>query len=328
MMEKRAIGGGRYMNILTSCKIRRDIREHLVATYPAITFQFCEDIEEAKEYLPKAEVLLTYGEDLTDELVENADQLKWIMVLSAGMDRMPFTTIEEKGIIVTNSRGIHKGPMAEYAISMLLQVSRQEKLLFEQEEAHKWDRSMKIQEISQKTLLVAGTGAIGQEVARLGKAFHMRTIGISNSGRSKEYFDEVHAASDLLSQLPKADFIVSVLPSTPDTREFYQDEHFKAMKPGAIFLNMGRGDAVRSDVLINAIQNEEIEHAVLDVFEEEPLPAAHPFWEMENVTVTPHLSGISPQYQPRAIEIFEENLKVYRDKGEGYVNLIDPRKGY
>jgi len=316
------------MFVLTSCKIRRDLREKLASASSSVTYQFCNSIEEAEEYLPYADVLLTYGEDLDEEKIEQAKKLKWIMVLSAGMDRMPFNKIEEKGIIVTNSKGIHKTPMAEYAISMLLQVSRQAKTIIEQEQAHEWDRSVKITEISGKTIFIAGTGAIGQEVARVAKAFRMQTIGVSKSGRPKEYFDYVYPTNEGLPIIGEADFIVAVLPSTLETRDYFRKEHFEQMKSTAIFLNMGRGDAVNSTVLMDALQGGEIFHAVLDVFDQEPLPAAHPFWEMQNVTVTPHMSGISPEYQPRALGIFEKNLEVFLHDKKDYQNLIDPRKGY
>lgn len=316
------------MYILSSVKVRRDLREYLVQTYPLSTFNFCSDMEEAEPFLDKAEILLTYGEDLDNGKIEKANQLKWINVLSAGIDQMPAQKIKEKGILVTNSRGIHKIPMAEYALSMLLQSSRNMKTLIRHEQENNWDRSVKMTEITGKTMLIAGTGAIGQEVARLAKAFRMKTVGVSRSGRIKDYFDEVKASEELEKVIGEADFIVSVLPSTEETKEYYQPTHFKQMKSTAIFLNMGRGDAVKESVIINAIKESEISHAVLDVFEQEPLPDHSPLWNMEGVTVTPHLSGISPEYQPRAIDIFEKNLAVYTRGGGNYINQVDPTRGY
>lgn len=192
-----------------------------------------------------------------------------------------------------------------------------------------WGRSsVKPLEISGKTMLIAGTGAIGQEVARLAKAFNMKTIGVSRSGQAKDYFDVNVKTPDMVSRLYEADFIVSVLPSTQETKYLFKMEHFKAMKDEAVFLNMGRGDVVKSDVILEALQSKEIMHAVLDVFEEEPLPKEHPLWQADNITITPHLSGISPQYLPRALEIFEKNLNVYTEKGNAYINKIDMARGY
>lgn len=314
--------------ILSAAKLSDKHKTKLNEKYPDETFIFCKSMDEAKQHLDKAEILLTYGEDLTIDLISQATQLKWIMVLSAGMDEMPFEAIHEKGILVTNARGIHKQPMAEYAIFSLLQVYRQGKQLTQNEAENNWDRSVRMKEITGKTMLIAGTGAIGQEVGRLAKAFQMKTYGISRSGSPVEYFDYNFTNESMEEVLPEADFIVSVLPSTSETKDFFTFEHFQMMPNHAVFLNMGRGDAVRGDDILKAIRDEEIAHAVLDVFETEPLPEDHPFWEEENVTVTPHLSGISPHYQTRALDIFETNLQTYLENSNDYVNKIDVTRGY
>ncbi|MDY0395817.1 D-2-hydroxyacid dehydrogenase [Virgibacillus halophilus] len=317
------------MEILFSTKLTDDQREYLKRKYPAQSFHFFKNMEQAKAFLPTADVLVTYGGDLNRELIQEAKQLKWIMLFSAGMDDMPLKEIEEADIILTNVRGIHKVPMAEYAISMLLQVYRQEKTLVKNENEHKWEKSLRMNEISGKTMLIAGTGAIGQEVARLAKAFRMKTVGVSRSGRKVDYFDENHANTDLKKLLPEADFLVSVMPSTRETYHFYTMEHFKLMPEHAVFLNMGRGDAVGTDVLLEAVRNHEIAHAVLDVFEQEPLPEDSPLWNERNVTLTPHLSGVSPAYMTRALEIFDHNLEAYlRDDQENMQNKIDVSRGY
>ena len=250
------------------------------------------------------------------------------MVLSAGIDDMPLDTIAEKGIQVTNSRGISAGPMSEYAISMILQVERNAKELMEHEKNHVWSRKVKMNEISGKTMLVTGTGAIGQEVARLSKAFRMKTIGVSKSGRAKDHFDETYTIEQLNDQLPEADYVVNVLPATNETEKTFGRKQFQVMKKEAIFLNMGRGVTVNEAELIEALNDGEIAHAILDVMEEEPLPAESPLWDMENTTLTPHLSGISRHYQPRGFEIFKQNLDAYLKGEEFPLNQIDVKRGY
>lgn len=314
--------------ILFTAKISAKHHETLRAKHPDQEFIFAENKDEMEEHLPQAEIVVTFGEDLKGSDIEEAKELKWIMVVSAGLDQMPFEEIEQKGILMTNVRGIHRVPMAEYAISMLLQVYRQAKTYIQNEQLEDWNAKVKIQEITGKTMLIAGPGAIGQEVARLAKAFRIKTIGVSKSGREVEYFDENHTTDDLENVLPEADMVVSVLPSTEETRGLFTEKHFKLLPNDAIFLNMGRGDVVKSDVLLKAIQQGEIAHAVLDVFEEEPLPRDHPFWKEENVTITPHISGQSPHYMTRGLEIFEHNLKVYQTGLGDYTNLIDVRRGY
>ncbi|WP_280770123.1 D-2-hydroxyacid dehydrogenase [Salipaludibacillus daqingensis] len=316
------------MIVVTSAKIRRDIRIRLTATYPEFHFRFHTHIDEAEKDLKDADILITYGEDLSDEHIENATHLKWIMVISAGLDEMPFHSIKKKEIIVTNAKGIHSTPMAEYAIGMMLQVSRQTKVVIENEANHKWDRSPKMTELNEKTLGVLGAGAIGKEVARLAKAFNMRVIGMNRSGRKVENFDQMVTKANIDSLLENADYIVSVLPKMDDTNKILARNQFVKMKNNVVLVNMGRGNAIHEKDLLIALKNGELHHAVLDVFNEEPLPEDHPFWGESKITVTPHLSGISPQYQPRAFEIFEHNLKVFLDREGDYINLIDPKKGY
>ncbi|MFC2949606.1 D-2-hydroxyacid dehydrogenase [Virgibacillus sediminis] len=314
--------------ILFSAKISQRHQERLKKDYPDLEIIFAEGAEDTYKYIEEADVLVTYGSELEEEMVERAEKLKWMMLLSAGVDKMPYEAVKKKGIPVTNARGIHKIQMSEYAISMLLQTYRGAKQLTKSEQEHHWDRSVKMQEMTARTLLIAGTGAIGQEVARLAKAFQMKTIGVSRSGRAREHFDETYENSRLEELLPDVDAVVSVLPSTKETQYFYTEKHFRLLPDHAVFLNMGRGDAVKEEDLLKAVRNEEIAHAVLDVFEEEPLPEDHPFWEEERVTITPHLAGLSPHYTTRALEIFEKNLQVYLDGIDDFINLVDLDRGY
>jgi len=128
--------------------------------------------------------------------------------------------------------------------------------------------------------------------------------------------------------LPKADFIVSVLPSTKETKHFLEKNHFDLMKNSSVFINIGRGDLIQEDVLMAALQEGKIAHAYLDVFYTEPLAEDHPFWRMENVTVTPHISSLTKNYMPRSFEIFKQNLHTYIKKDADFINVIDMDRGY
>lgn len=284
-------------------------------------------MDEAAKVVEQADVLVTFSKDIDESLIDRAINLKWIMIMAAGVDQLPKEVIREKKIPVTNARGIHKVPMAEYALSMLLQVSRNEKTLIKNEREHKWD-PVHVSEISESTLLVAGTGAIGSEVARLAKAFHMKTIGISRNGNKKEHFDEIATSEAMAQKLPEADFVVSVLPSTPETKQFFTYEHFKLLPEHAVFLNMGRGNVLDLSELTQAINEKEIAHAVLDVFEEEPLPKDHQLWDVENITITPHMSGLSSHYTRRALDIFTQNLQLFTDGKSDLINQVDLLRGY
>src|SRR5699024_3616672 len=304
-------------------------KNELRKQFPDITYQFTSP-ETIEHHLQSATVLATYGNDLTKEMIERAEHVKWIMVLSAGVDELPIEAIKKRNIVVTNAQGIHKVPMSEYVISMLLQVSREEKRLIENERKHQWERSLKFQtkEISGKTMLVFGTGAIGQEVARIAKAFRMTTYGISRSGKQVEHIDTVYSIEQKGKVLSEADFVISVLPSTEETRQLFTYDVFCQMKREAIFLNMGRGDAVVEEDLLQAMKEERICHAILDVFRTEPLHSESPFWQEENITITPHTSGVSEHYITRALDIFTENLAHWIEHEDVIVNQVDLTKGY
>ncbi|PYZ96978.1 D-2-hydroxyacid dehydrogenase [Alteribacter lacisalsi] len=316
--------------VTTSADFQEPLRNRLVASFPDVTFTWHGTIEETEQSgdLRKAAVLITYGEDLKPHHIKKAANLKWIMVVSAGMEKMPFDVIAETDILVTNARGIHAAPMAEYTMGVILQTARQTKALIRQEQNQVWSRKLTMTELNGRTLGVLGAGAIGSEVARLAKAFGMTTLGLNRSGRPADHFDETRTFRGLDRILENADFLVSVLPHTEETAGLLTRDAYRKMKKEAVFINIGRGTVTKEEDLIDALEAGDLAHAVLDVFEQEPLPEGHRFWTMENVTVTPHMSGISPEYQPRAITIFEENLKEFLGKKKNYLNKIDVSKGY
>jgi phosphoglycerate dehydrogenase-like enzyme len=311
-----------YSSILPAEALQDDVKKE----FPQVRFEFHKGIKE--DLFLDAEIFLTYGEDLTEELIYKAEKLKWIMVMSAGLDRMPFEACKKRGILVTNVRGIHKIPMAEFTIGMMLQHVKQMRSLWANEQTRTWERKLPMGELYGKTLLILGIGAIGGEVARLAKAFNMKTIGVNRSGREAEWADEIFPMENYQAALPQADFIVSVLPSTKETKHFLDASDFERMKDTAVFINIGRGDLVKDEVLITALQEKKIAHAYLDVFYEEPLKESHPFWMMENVTVTPHISSLTKNYLPRSFEIFKHNLHTYIKNGSDYLNVIDMDRGY
>ncbi|EKN63644.1 D-2-hydroxyacid dehydrogenase [Schinkia azotoformans] len=316
------------MKIVTSFNVNPKIQNELMEKFPNIEFSFHKVMKEAVSEIDSAEILVSYGGDLNEEVINKAANLKWIMVFSAGIEKLPFETIKQKGILVTNARGTSKIPMAEYTMGMILQVARKTKQLIENEKQEEWNRRLKMIEISGATITIMGTGSIGSEIARLARAFGMKTVGINRSGRSVEYFDEVYPVTEMDKAIEQGDYIVSVLPSTPDTYHLLKEQHFKIMKNDCLFMNIGRASLVDENVLMKALETDEIAHAVLDVFETEPLPKGHPFWQMENVTITPHLSGVSRQYLLRCIEIFEHNLKQYLSGENNLINVIDLDRGY
>ena len=178
------------------------------------------------------------------------------------------------------------------------------------------------------TALIIGPGAIGSEIGRLLQAFDVYTIGCNRSGEEVRYMNETHKIEDLMSVLPKAEIVISMLPSTPKTRHLLSYDHFKQMRKDTIFLNFGRGDVVSTDVLIQVLEEGLIRHAVLDVFEVEPLPADNKLWKLNNVTISPHFSSHSSRYVERSLDIFKPSLKKWLAGDDQLENIMDILRWY
>lgn len=313
------------MEVLFTFMPKDHQQQMLQEQFPEVHFHFtCKD----KTLLPAAEVLVTYGEDLMEEDIHTAGNLKWIMVASAGIEKMPHTAIAERGIIVSNVRGIHKTPMSESVMAHLLALKRSLPTIYRNQNNREWVRKTASTELKGSTALILGPGAIGSEIGRLLQAFGVHTIGCNRSGAPADYMAETISFEGIQGVLPQADTVISVLPSTKETKHLLRKEHFQAMKKEAVFMNFGRGDLVEEAVLIEALQNEELAFAVLDVFEQEPLPQDHPFWEMENVVVSPHVSSHSGKYVERALDIFIPNLRQWLSGDGKPTNLVNMEKGY
>lgn len=314
------------MNVLFTFKIKDDQMKQLEIDFPGIEFCFNRKIGEVP--IDKFEVIVTYGEDITVEALDKATSLKWLMVASAGVEKMPLAEIAEKGIVISNVRGIHKTPMAETALAHILSLWRALPVLAEQQKRNEWNTKVRQSELRGSTALILGPGAIGSEIGRLLQAFGVRTIGCNHSGNPAQFMDDTIRFDGLISRLPEADIVISVLPSTSKTKGLLTVDHFKAMKDTVVFMNFGRGDLVKESILVEALKNEDIGHAVLDVFEKEPLPAESELWSLSNVTISPHVSSHSGKYIERALEFFIENLKKWQNGDKNLTNLIDTEKGY
>ena len=181
-------------------------------------------------------------------------------------------------------------------------------------------------ELNGKTLGIVGYGRIGAQIARLGKGFGMRVAALAHTKKIEDKnVDISYRMVDLL--LNKSDFVVNALPLTDETQGYFDTSKFKQMKPTAYFVNIGRGKTVIESDLIKALKNKTIAGAGLDVFEEEPTPDSNPLWKLPNVIMTPHISGWTPEYTNRVVNIFCENLKAYLKK-RSMPNLVDKSRGY
>ncbi|PRR77263.1 putative 2-hydroxyacid dehydrogenase [Clostridium liquoris] len=286
------------------------------------------NFEKGDKELQDADILIGWGDtnDFTARRISMSKKLKWVHVLAAGVDKLPFKELKEKNIKVTNSSGIHATPISEHVFATLLFLEKKLDVLYKQQLNKCW-RQQPIEELKDKTMAIIGVGQIGREIARKAKAFDMRVLGIKNTPTPVEYVDEMYSMDNLKEVLCKSHVVVIALPLTEETNGLFTLETFKSMRRDAYFINIGRGKIVHEESLIKSLQQGIIKGASLDVFQEEPLDKDSPLWHMDNVIITPHQSGNSPHYMERAVNIFMENLEKIKN-GEELINLVDLNKKY
>jgi phosphoglycerate dehydrogenase-like enzyme len=301
--------------------------QQLQQNYPQLDWVRCTDSEKLPALLKDTEILMTFLH-CDRNMIDAAPQLKWIQAISAGVDYMDLNEIGRRGIVLTNGRGIHKIHMAEYAIAAMINLARGFHLLFRNQLQKKWERSVPQEEIHGATVGIIGLGAIGAEIAKKAAFMGMRVIGVKRTPGPVCHVEEVHAPDDMAAVFRRSDYIINLLPCTPETEKLIDRRLFDQMKPTACFINIGRGLTVNEDDLIEALRNKKIRAMVGDVYYTEPLPRESPLWDLDNVILTPHICGVSSQYMARAMQIIAYNLNVYLSRQGEMINLVDMQAGY
>ena len=240
--------------------------------------------------------------------IEQFRSLKYIQLTSSGFDRVPMDYIKQHGIEIHNARGVYSVPMAEFALTGILQLVKQSRFFYENQKQHIWEKSRTLGELAGKTAVIVGAGNIGSEVAKRLKAFDVTVVGIDITTDQRPYFDKIELLNNLDEQLKAADIVVLTLPLTDDTKGMFDKSKFDLMKNSCIFVNIARGQLVVENDLVDALNNKKISGAVLDVFETEPLEKTSPLWDMDNVIKTPHNSFVGVGNTERLSKIIFENI--------------------
>jgi len=284
------------------------------------------NLEDAKQYIGDADILIAWGWMDIRSLYKAAPKLKWIHALSAGVEKLTFPELQTSDTILTNSKGIHGIPVSEHVLSLMLAFTRGLNLLIRQQQQKIWKR-VPTDEIQEKTIAIVGLGSIGRTIAKKAKGLGMNVIAVKREMTTEIFVDKLYTPDLIHSMLADADFVVVALPLTEETHGFFQLEHFTAMKRSAYFINIARGAVVKEADLVQALEQQLIQGAGLDVFDHEPLPKDSPLWDMPNVILTPHLAALSPAYLDRAIKLFVDNLGRFIQNSE-MENVVDKLKGY
>lgn len=282
------------------------------------------------EDLDDVEVLFGWSDAMTQEVIDQMNHLRWVQASSAGTDYFPNSIRHNQDILLSNVSGIHAQCIAQNVIGYLLAEYRGI-LAFqkyrETKEFVKLDHSLYLQ-TNHKRMLLYGTGNIASAIARIAQVLEMTVIGINTDGRAVEYFDEIYTMNDSEDIIPTADVVVNTMPLTDSTYHYFNREWFRKMNPQGLFINIGRGKSVNEADLIEALDQDQLRGAYLDVFEVEPLPEESPLWQHEKVIMTPHSSGRAEHYAEAACEIFITNLTQYLEDGTLAMNQYNRDKGY
>ncbi len=253
-------------------------------------------------------------------------KLRWVQAMSAGVDNWLALPDLPEGLTLTCARGTHTESMPENIIGALFHVAKPYAQVAEHQKQSKWVHTV-AQPLTGKTLGILGLGAIGQEVARIAVALGMHVIGTKRRPTRIPNVAEVLAPEQTDEVLAQSDFVVLLLPATPETENFIDARRLAKMKPSAWLLNFGRGQIVHDADLMAATREKKIAGALLDVFRQEPLPADNPFWTAPGIVVLPHIGGPHPQRDRFVSRLFVENLKRFLDE-EPLKEVVDRAAGY
>ncbi len=294
--------------------------QRLAEKFPELTIHAVESEDEVGAFVGKAEIIVAKW--ISDPLMKAATRVQWIQSVLTGVDKILNLPSLRQEVIVTSTRGMHGPQVSELTLLLMLALSRQFPRVVKNQESHTWDRwPGKL--LWKKKAGILGVGVIGGEIAQKCKAFGMTVHGIASVKRDLDWVDRSYGPEGLMEVLAEVDYFINVVPSQPETKNMIGAAELAVMKPSAFFINVGRGETVDEDALVEVLRAGKIAGAGLDVYCREPLPEDSPFWELNNVIVSPHLGGMSDIYAEQALPIIEENMgRFLKGERKDLVNLI------
>ncbi|OGA71925.1 MAG: hypothetical protein A3G27_17750 [Betaproteobacteria bacterium RIFCSPLOWO2_12_FULL_66_14] len=291
-------------------KIRLQYYDRLRAQFPDIKVDLVDHHSKVDPYISEADILITFGAHMSDAVLEKGGRLKWIQALGTGVDGIADRPTLNKATIVTNMHGLHGDSMSEAAMLLMLALARQLPRAVRNQSRHAWER-FPAGLLKGKTVGIFGVGAIAKDLAPRCKAFGMTVVGITSARRDVPGFDRMLSRERLIQAVRDLDYLILLTPYTKETHGIVNAAVLAAMKPSSFLINLARGGVVNEPALLEALRENRIAGAALDVFTAEPLPADHPLWDMPTVLLTPHLGGFHDEYASQALPVIEENLRRF-----------------
>jgi D-2-hydroxyacid dehydrogenase (NADP+) len=302
--------------------IRNRYRDRLRVAFPDAVIDLAGDHTQIGPYIGDADVLITFGAHMAHHVLEEGVKLRWVQALGTGVDGIVDSPALRDGVIVTNLHGLHGAAVSECILASMLALARDLKRSMVNQARATWQR-FPVQLLEGKTVGVLGVGVIAEALAPKCVALGMRVVGISSAERSVPGFDVIYSRERLGEAAALVDFLVLLTPYTAETHGIVDARVLGAMKPGSFLINVARGGVVDEPALIDALNSHRIAGAALDVFSQEPLPAEHALWGMDNVLITSHTAGFHVGYAEQALPIVEENLRRFiAGDTDNLVNIV------
>lgn len=280
------------------------------ADLPGIELFATNDRAQAMEHAAGAEVLIGHHFQFDEDLLGRAPRLRWIQSLTTGTDAILKLKALRPEVTVTSTRGMHGPQMSELVFLHMLALTRDFPRMQRNQAAGRWERWPQPL-LWGKTVVIVGVGAISEALAPRCKAFGMTVYGVSGSPRVPDGFDGVFSREDLLQAASAADYLVLLVPLSPETENLIDARVIAAMKPQAFVINVARGGVLDEQALVAALREKRLAGAALDVFRQQPLPADHPLWHEPGIIITPLVGGMSNIYLDQAYPIVRDNLRQF-----------------
>ena len=303
-----------------------DHLKNLSEEFPELSIVAASSPEEILHHLPEAGIFISFT--CPANYLEAGKRLRWVQLLRSGTDGSALQEMHARKILVTTARGIHKEIMAQYALAAMIMTCRSWPEMLYNQQKKIWNHGAFQGSIRGKTLGILGYGIVGREVARLARETGMEILALSRKKKENCPDPGVRFTGEVRDIFRHSDYVLNLLPLTPETRGLIGRELLEEMQTESVFMNLGRGATVVESDLADVLENGRIRGAVLDVFEQEPLPEDHRFWELPNVILTPHVSGSSSDYFGLARDLLRSNIRLFLEGKTGEMkNRILPDMG-
>jgi len=307
--------------------------EGLQRDFPDVQITHRSNYDHIEQEICDAEIVIAWS--LRPEQFKAAKKLRWIHSPAAAVHQLMFPELITSDVILTNAREVHGPVVAEHVIALIFALAKKIPDAVRLQEKHAWGQETmwrgrpRPREVTGATLGLVGLGSIGREVAKRASALGMRVIAVRENPQKErpEGVDQVYASAHLDILLQQSDYVVLAVPLTASTQRLMNVERLSKMKPDACLINVGRGPLIDEAALAAALRNHQIGGAALDVFAQEPLPAASPLWDLESLLITPHTAGLTEKLWERHYQLFSENLRRYL-AGRPLLAVVDKLRGY